>query len=158
MKVNVHVIYVLMFLGVVIGVTISGAIVGTQIRASLSFYELAGLSSENYNPSERIGNGNDIVDFLSNPNNYTSKVYLELNRAQLRDWGYPQPILFYIGVAMMFTSIYLALRLRKIHASKALKTIIAVSLGFIFIYSMVFESSPFSFINRIILFIRGYHL
>jgi hypothetical protein len=139
-------------------VLICGGTIGTQIKSSLTMGELLGITQEEYVLSERIDFGDDIINYFGEPNNYSSKLYYELDRAQLREWNYPEPIFFYIVLIILIVSGYLLFKNIARFKYKSFKITISCLFILLFMYSLLIWSDPISLFNQVILRLRGFHM
>ncbi|QYR21274.1 hypothetical protein KZ483_26940 [Paenibacillus sp. sptzw28] len=146
------------YLLIIIVLLISGGIIGTQIKSTLSISELFGFSSEEYILEERFDYSDDIIDYFAEPDNYSAELYYELDRAQLREWNYPEPFLLYIGLILLVLSVSLVIKNIVKLKKKSFRIIIVCLFTLIFLYSMLIWSDPLSLFNQVVLKIRGYNL
>jgi len=148
----------LAYLFLMLVVLICGGTIGTQIKSSLTIGELLGITQEEYAVSEKIDFGDDIIEYFGKPYNYSLELYYELDRAQLRDWKYPEPLFFYFGITILVVSGFLLFKSINKLKSRLLKIIVSCLFILLFMYSFLIWSDPLSLFNQVILRLRGFYL
>jgi hypothetical protein len=124
-------------------IIISFVSIATQIKAFLSVSELLGFTSEPYDFIQMYDN-EDIFDQFVN-GNIPLGFHKEQERAILREYGYPNPLYFYLSIVtiLIYLTLYYYLQ-KKLNHNVLIKAVPFVLIFVISFYIIIFHSSDYT--------------